>query len=574
MAKQFFILLFSGFLLPLTAQIPKQELTVATQAFPMEQVFVSLNSKVLLAGEVLRYKAYALTESNQISSLSRILYVSLRNENDSVVFNHKIKLDKGVASGDYFLPASLKTGVYTLVGYTNFSRNNPMDAYFKRKIYVVNTFVKSTQIENVADTVSISFQPQGALAYYKNEALQDALQLNSDKSNYSTREKVSVTALLKAPSSSGNYSLSVRKLDPVAIVDNMERQPEKMASDVFYIPEMRGELLSGVVMNMQDGSPVANQTVSLTIPGEDYVFKMAKTNSSGRFFFAVDEGYTSAKSIVQLSGAKDFERKILMDNKALELAPTPPTFLKLEPNLKEWLEARSVQLQIENAYFEVKKDSVLSQPKNPPFFENLGTEYLLDDYTRFATVRETFVEIVSLAAIRGSGESIVFSVNNPYDPRGIAKFNNIPPLVLMDGMEVLDNAQVLNYNAREIESIRVINQPYRYGPKIFSGIIVITTKKGDFIPPISENVQQIALSPLEPIKRPFAVEYGPDQRWSRIPDYRVQLLWQPEVSWSGDGYETNFFTSDVTGIFEIVLEGFSDEGKFISVKNYFTVTEN
>jgi hypothetical protein len=573
MARKLFLILFTGFLVSVHAQIPKQALTMDTQVFPLEKVRVSMNSDVLLAGELLQYKGYALDDSNKKSKLSKTLYVSLRNETDSVVFSHKLPLENGTAAGDYFLPASLKTGVYTLVAYTNFAKNKPLEACFQKNIYVINTFVKVPNFEKKGDTVRLSFLEQSPEKYFDNSAI-EPFQIASNKTTYHFREQVSLNITQKDPSVSGNFSLSVRKINPVEVADGLPSRATALPSEIFYLPEMRGEILSGVVISEKEGTPVPNQEVSLTIPGKDFIFKIAKTNASGRFFFSISEGYEASKSLVQLSGGEGADRKIVMDPKNLALEPAVPSFLKLDPQLENWLKSRSVQLQIENAYFEVKKDSVLDAPKSPRFFDNLGTVYGLDDYTRFATVRETFIEIVSLAAIRGAGDAITFSVNNPYDPNGIAKFNNIPPLVLMDGIEVRNNSEVINYNAREIEKIRVINKPYRYGPKIYSGIIAITTKKGNFVPNRSENIQQIDLPPLEQKKIPFAVEYGPNSKWSRIPDYRVQLLWQPEIRLTGNTYETIFFTSDVSGIFEMVLEGFSDEGKFISVKNYFNVVEN
>ena len=169
--------------------------------------------------------------------------------------------------------------------------------------------------------------------------------------------------------------------------------------------------------------------------------------------------------------------KLVLDKKDFDLSKKGASFLKLDTELKEWLLERSVQMQIENAYYDTKKDSILNNETNVPFYNNLGTVFLLDGYTRFPTVKETFVEVVTLAAVRGVGSDSRFVVNNEYDPNGTANFNDIPPLVLMDGMQILNNEDLINYNAREIKSIRVINKPYRFGPKLFSGVIAAETKK-------------------------------------------------------------------------------------------------
>src|SRR5690606_16421342 len=115
------------------AQIPKQHILTDTSIFPIEKVQISINSELLLAGELLQYKAYSLNSANKNSSLSKVLYVSLRNENDSIVFSHKLKVENGTVNGDFFIPSSLKTGIYRLIGYTNFSRNNKQDSYVQKR---------------------------------------------------------------------------------------------------------------------------------------------------------------------------------------------------------------------------------------------------------------------------------------------------------------------------------------------------------------------------------------------------------------------------------------------------------
>jgi hypothetical protein len=57
----------------------------------------------------------------------------------------------------------------------------------------------------------------------------------------------------------------------------------------------------------------------------------------------------------------------------------------------------------------------------------------------------------------------------------------------------------------------------------------------------------------------------------RIPDYRVQLLWDPNVTLTTKEYGVHFYASDVPGTFQIVLEGYTIDGKYISVKQNFKV---
>ncbi|SRX56043.1 hypothetical protein [Aequorivita sp. CIP111184] len=571
----FIVFILFGFFA--AAQIPNTEVAVDTKIFPKETVQLSINSNLLLAGELLQYKAYILNATNRETSLSKVLYISMRNENDSVVFTHKLRVKNKTAQGDFFIPSSLKTGVYRLIGYTNFSRNNTQDAIVEKSINVINSFVKTKKIAGKqVDTVFVKMVTEPGSKERLSSPLGKVL-ITTDKSSYNHREKVTISIENLVGNNPENYVLSVRKINPLEISDKPENNQKNIVSETFYVPEVRGEIISGVVFSKTDNKPVANKEVSLTIPGKDYVFKIAKTNSNGRFFFSVSEGYNAEKSVIQLNETKTNAANfnLVLDKKDFDLGKSDASFLKFDPAIKEWLQERSVQMQIENAYYDAKRDSIIKNETNAQFYSNLGTLFLLDDYTRFPSVRETFTEVVTLAAIRGTGSESRFVVNNEYDPNGTANFNDIPPLVVMDGVQILNNEDLINYNSREIESIRIINKPYRFGPKLFSGIIAVETKNGDYFPINNkENVEEFSLPPAVKDKKYFRLNYGQNSANVRIPDYRVQLLWQPDFDVSKGSGSTTFYTSDVGGVFEILLEGYSEEGIHILSKNYITVTDN
>jgi hypothetical protein len=576
MTKNLLFVLFVFFGFVANAQIPKQDVAADLNIFPKEKVALSINSNVLLAGELLQYEAFNLDVASRESKLSKVLYVSLRNQSDSVVFTHKLKVEKGVANGDFFIPSALKTGTYRLIGYTNFSRNSVQDAYTQKNIYIINTFVKPVETKKISDTVKVNFS-ENEIKLSEKANNNEKGQITISKQSYGFREKVTLNIQNTLEKIGGNYVLSVRKVNPVVISDAETKGLKDVSSEIFYVPELRGELISGVVRSTIDGKPVVNKQVSLTIPGKDFVFKIAKTNDNGRFFFSVSEGYNTEKSLVQLytSESDAANYSLVLDKKDFDLGKSDATVLKLDSNLKEWLLERSVQLQIENAYFDAKKDSILSNPMNPAFYDHLGTEFVLDDYTRFPSVKETFVEVITLAAIRGSGDDSKLVVNNKYDPNGMAKFNNLPPLVLLDGMLVQKDTDLINYNVREIQSIRVIVQPYRYGSKIYSGIIAVVTKKGDFVPVLEKDyIEELNLAPVVKKKAYYRTDYSDKSSLSRIPDYRAQLLWEPKLRLSKEAYSTSFYTSDVAGVFEISLEGYSDGGEFITAKKFFEVVED
>lgn len=557
------------------AQVTVESIDADVSVFPKETVALTVNSEIVLAGELLQYKAYVQDASQENNTLSKVCYVSLRNQQDSTVFSHKLKVEEGTANGDYFLPSNLKTGVYKLVGYTNFSKNNSIDAFAQKDLYIINTFHKYKPDGRAENTITLTAIAKND-PVLRDDIVSEEIDILLNKKRFGPREKVNLRLSAASNNATGNYCLSVRKINPVEIAGKTQKAIKANTPHKFYVPEIRGMLLSGLVVSKANGNPAPNIEVALTIPGENFNFKIAKTNADGRFFFSVAEDFDSERSIMQLYGDQTTRNdyQLVLDEKKLNLAEYGPSVLKLDSGLKSWLQERSVQLQIENAYFEIKQDHFLKEEAARPFYNDLGTVYNLDDYTRFSTVRETFIEIIDLAAIRGKGEKAKFVVNNPYDPEGLAKFNAIDPLVLMDGMLIQDNEELIGFNAREIERIRVINEPYRYGPKVFSGIIAIETKKGNYIPKIAHDyVSEINVQPLERKKRYYRPDYDNNTSLSRIPDYRVQLMWEPNVKIASEELPTAFFASDVSGTYEISVAGFNTAGRYIFAKTYFEVAE-
>jgi hypothetical protein len=59
---------------------------------------------------------------------------------------------------------------------------------------------------------------------------------------------------------------------------------------------------------------------------------------------------------------------------------------------------------------------------------------------------------------------------------------------------------------------------------------------------------------------------------NKRPDQRDQLYWDPNFTISGDNKSIiEFYTSDVTGLFEIVVEGYRGNGEPVSMVMSFMV---
>ncbi|HAF75852.1 MAG TPA: hypothetical protein DCG42_00895, partial [Maribacter sp.] len=131
-----------------------------------------------------------------------------------------------------------------------------------------------------------------------------------------------------------------------------------------------------------------------------------------------------------------------------------------------------------------------------------------------------------------------------------------------------------SYDARNIEKISLTRDQFRLGQKEYQGILSVETFEGDFLE--NYNPKNSLVVPFEqpvPKKNYFVQSYTPENNsFERIPDYRRMLFWKPNVNITESDYNYEFYTSDLEGTFEIILNGFTSYGKPLHVVKEIEVT--
>lgn len=572
----FALLLFLGSFKPFCQEKISNKHSILN-SIPKEKVFLHSNTNLLLTGEMLYYKLYCLLDkNNKFSGISKIGYVELVSSNNKIVFKHKLNLNKGKASGDFFIPSSIKTGNYKLIAYTKWGSNNKLNRFAQKDIYIVNPFVSSDDfsanpLQNSDSVINI-----GLNTFKKNDPINKyGISLITNSSTYKKRNKVVLDIdNLLGEINYGEFSISVRKVDSVKVSnENSFQKIEPDHRQSINLPEIRGEIISGQVLSIKDNSAVSNKIVALSIAGGNYIYKNVKTNNFGKFYFNLFENYKSGNAIVTVIDPDKHKYKVILDNSSIDYHNKLKfNTVKLNPNIKYWLLQRSIHNQIESAYYKNKKDSIVNRELSQSFYTTPSVEYLLDDYTRFSTIRETFVEIIKEASVRKNKESFDFIVHD-YENTKYNLSLNLKPLILVDGIPIQNNEDILNYNSSDIESIRIVKEIYFYGSSVFDGIIDFKTKKGDFnISQKEEFSKEIRQISPESVKIYYSPDYEIESNiLAQIPDFRTQLLWRPNISLNGKTKRVTFYSSDIKGEYEIFMEGYTFNGKYISIKKIIEV---
>ncbi|MDF3078908.1 MAG: TonB-dependent receptor [Sphingobacteriaceae bacterium] len=117
--------------------------------YPQEKVHLHFDKPYYTIGDTIWFKAYVVNaEENQLSAMSKILYVDLINERDSVKKSLRLPITTGLSWGDFTLTDSLKEGNYRIRAYTNWMRNFGEEFYFD-KTFSVGNALTSTILTNV-----------------------------------------------------------------------------------------------------------------------------------------------------------------------------------------------------------------------------------------------------------------------------------------------------------------------------------------------------------------------------------------------------------------------------------------
>lgn len=357
------------------------------------------------------------------------------------------------------------------------------------------------------------------------------------------------------------HSMTAEQLDMVLTFAQWSAQ-KNMPAEVKWLPEHRNGLVQGRVLNNK-GKGVGQVSLGLALPGNSPRMTASMTDSSGHFVLPYDLNYASEDPrVAVLNNEQDLQVEVVP-----EFYTTYPVF-KNPPLIFDSISVvhlvqRSIYNQIENAYHQSKADSV--EQSSTSQFDGVKS-YRLDDFTRFSTIRDTFIELILEVGVSKNESNYNFRMRSKDLPSDM--LDQQPTLILLDGAFV-SNQQAMELSPYLVERVDILNRRYYFGPLIFDGIISIYTHKGDRggADIRGSSLSLIDISSKE--SQSIIVPSPPDN--PRFPNYQDLLYWDPKARLTGDRMDLSFYTSEVKGLFEIRVEGISSAGTPVSRRAYFEV---
>jgi len=340
-----------------------------------------------------------------------------------------------------------------------------------------------------------------------------------------------------------------------------------------YLPELAGSIITGKMVQKGTTSPVKDITGFISMPSKNTLFKAGISDENGNIKFEFPHLYNDGQVILEADSSEYKAHKIEIDN-PFYLSKINSQIIEplLLPKLnKEMVLQLNSNIEIQNHFKADNQNNFLS-PKidSNAFYYKPDYTYYLDLYARFTTMEEVIREYVTpLILIKNEGrfQLAVYDDQNKH-------FFDKAPLILLDGMPILNMDKFIEYDPLKIRKLEVVSRTYFSGNMAFNGIANFITYNGkmegyeldpratlidykglqmqrEFIAPIYENQNQIN---------------------SRSPDFRHLLNWSPNINTTSKGkINTAFYTSDVPGKYAIVVQGISKQGQPIYKEVTFIV---
>ncbi len=233
-----------------------------TDSYPTEKVYVHLDKPYYAIGDMIYFKAYTTVGGkHQPSGLSKILYVDLINDKDSIKHSLRLPMTAGLTSGSFALADTLQEGNYRIRAYTQWMRNFG-EAYFFDQTISIGNAISNT----VFTTVNYKFVNENG--QQKIDATINYADLNNqpyaDKA-VSYRVQLDFRTVLKGKGvtdASGNLNISFSnprpgELKSGQIITSITTEPKKVVVktvpvkatsdnvDVQFFPES-GNLVNGI----------------------------------------------------------------------------------------------------------------------------------------------------------------------------------------------------------------------------------------------------------------------------------------------------------------------------------------
>ncbi|MBW3469310.1 hypothetical protein [Arthrospiribacter ruber] len=479
--------------------------------------FVS-SQKVLSGDFVLLH--YQATISGEASP-ERVAYAEVLDDSGMAVLQVMFELKDGKGQAIINLPDILPTGYYLLRAYTRLSKQNfKSSGVFHHWLGVINPEQAPDRDLN-GKIAQETYQEEGGGFQAEKRVFSPGEFIEIQVPNMRS-DNLAIAAAL-------DFRSALSEID----LRDIQIRYEQEVSNTEIVPEIYGPIIK-----LKGGKADSKEPVLVNTSGKTNKFFASKWDKNGEV--TIDLGKVSTMDFLTLqSQEKEALGQVYME--------TP--FWKSKPIVDKWPQ----MVMTEDMYDVVKRVYIGKQlmdyfhpiPDISPSIVilNPSKSYLLRDYNAFDDLWTVFREYVGEVLVRSQGRKSLLRVINPSTERA---FQN-DPLILLDGLPILDTDALLRHSPEDIREIRVSNQVFLNHGVAFDGVIQLFSFKGDLGGfPVPKDLLLIPYSGLQPF-REFN-DWVLEIPTGKVPDKRRILYWDTLVKPQDDqGLSIKFTAPELPG---------------------------
>lgn len=121
-----------------------------------EVAYIHLNKSIYVKGEFIGFTSYIFSKhNNKLSEKTSNLYCVIYDENQNIIKKQMIKVENGIANGNFNIDGDFKKGNYIFKAYTNWMLNFSQESFFTDSFEVIDPsetkFIKKKKLSNKID---------------------------------------------------------------------------------------------------------------------------------------------------------------------------------------------------------------------------------------------------------------------------------------------------------------------------------------------------------------------------------------------------------------------------------------
>ena len=344
--------------------------------------------------------------------------------------------------------------------------------------------------------------------------------------------------------------------------------------DISYSREKQYHNLAGILIDKKTMAPDSGRVVYLSRPGKEAYLQYSKTDNNGKFSFLLPESLSGRDLVIQ--PADPSRNDIIKLESAFSSAYFPSESAAKSPvaaGIPGFADKWSVNYQVGRIYNTIssgealKQDIMAADPLR--FYGKPDNILIMDNYIKLPVMQEVFFELVPGVSLKSHKSDWEITVIDPVD---LTPYT-IPPLLMIDGVVVRDASTIAGIDPDLVERIETLRERYMIGDLIFYGIVNIITRAGNFsCVPLPDYAVRIPWRISDAVQSFTSPDYSAGTSGKHIPDFRNTLYWNPSLKPGNDGkYHVEFWSSDFSSDYDIVIEGVSDNDRLITIEKTLSI---